>query len=245
MTSTDQPFYQTLDSLGAAVGDPLPVTLSPELVGLLSDQLYRSPSKAIEELVVNGFDAEADEARIFVPEAGSNTPFIVVYDDGVGMTYEGLADLWKVGRPKTRDDAVFGRKQRRQIGKFGIGKLATYAVANRVTYITKTDTQHLAVTIDYRLFTSKANATPTAVQLEVRKVNTFDELWNESAFRTAIEAIGLDRTHLAARSSWTIVILEELKTKAQTMGLGRLRGNPKNGHASKCEVQALPKRGSS
>ena len=223
MASTSERFYQVLDSLGTAVGDPLPVTLSAELVGLLSDQLYRSPSKAIEELVVNGFDAEADEARIFVPTPEDGTPFIVVYDDGLGMTYEGLSDLWKVGRPKPRDETLFKRKQRRQIGKFGIGKLATYAVANRVTYVTKTGSRHLAVTIDYRDFASKADATTTAVQLEVRKVDILDELWNKGVFRAAVKAIGIDRAHIAGRPSWTIVILEELKSKGQAMGLGRLR----------------------
>ena len=164
-----------------------------------------------------------DEARIYVAEPGGDTPFIAVYDDGVGMTYEGLADLWKVGRPKPRDDTLFERKQRRQIGKFGIGKLSTYAVANRVTYVTKTSDQHLTVTIDYRIFTSNPNATTTAVELEVRKINSLDELWDDSVFRAAIEAIGLDKTHMATQPSWTIVILEELKAKAQTMGLGRLR----------------------
>ena len=223
MTNASEGFYQVLGSLGSPFGDPLPVTLSPELIGLLSDQLYRSPSKAVEELVVNGFDAEADEARIFVPEPGNGTSSIVVYDDGVGMTYEGLADLWKVGRPKTRDDTLFKRKQRRQIGKFGIGKLATYAVANRVTYVTKTANQHLAVTIDYQDFTSKPNATTTAVPLQVRKVDSQEELWNEDVFRTAVEAIGLDRALLATQPSWTLVILEDLKNKAKTMGLGRLR----------------------
>lgn len=223
MTSTGQPFFQSLGSLGEVHGKPLPVTLSPELIGLLSEQLYRSPSKAIEELVVNAFDAEADEARIFVAEPGDDTPFIAVYDDGVGMAYEGLADLWKVGRPKPRDDTLFERKQRRQIGKFGIGKLSTYAVANQVTYVTKTSAQYLAVTIDYRLFTSNPNATTTPVKLEVRKINTIDELWGDGVFPAAIEALGIDKTHMAKQASWTIVILEELKTKAQTMGLGRLR----------------------
>ena len=223
MTTLHQPFFESLGSLGQAYKEPLPVTLSPELIGLLSEQLYRSPSKAIEELVVNGFDAEADEARVFVPEPGTETPFIVVYDDGSGMTYEGLADLWKVGRRKNRDDSVFERKQRRQIGKFGIGKLATYAVANRVTYVTKAEDQHLAVTIDYKDFTANPNANTTDVRLEVRKVDSLDELWNEGAFSESAQLISVDRDHLAARSSWTIVILEEHKDKVQSMGLGRLR----------------------
>ena len=129
MTNGEKTFYEQLGSLGVVYGNPLPVTLSPELIGLLSDQLYRSPSKAIEELVVNGFDAEANEARVYVPRQQDESHFIVVFDDGVGMTYEGLADLWKVGRQKTRDDSVFERKERKQIGKFGIGKLATYVAS--------------------------------------------------------------------------------------------------------------------
>ena len=223
MSNADRPFHKALTSLGNVFGEPLPVTLSPELIGLLSEQLYRSPSKAIEELVVNGFDAEANEARIFVPESGDGASFIAVYDDGVGMTYDGLADLWKVGRPKPRDNTLFQRKQRRQIGKFGIGKLSTYAVANRVTYITKTRDQHLAVTIDYRHFASNLRATTTAVQLEVRKVDNLDELWNEDVFRAAVEAIKLGKVDLAAQPSWTVVILEELKDKARAMSFGRLR----------------------
>ena len=199
------------------------MTLSPELITLLSDQLYRSPSKAIEELVVNGFDAGADEARVFISGTGDEELFIAVYDDGAGMTYNGLADLWKVGRPKPRKDT----RQRKQIGKFGIGKLATYAVANRVTYITKTATgtgqQYLAVTVNYREFASNPAMTTTPVQLSVRTVDDLDALWNEDVFRAAVEATGLDKTRLAARPSWTVVILEDLKEKARTMGQSRLR----------------------
>ena len=219
MTDANRSFYQSLASLGQEVGDPLPVTLSPELIGLLSEQMYRSPSKAIEELVINGFDAEAGEARVFVPNPVGSASFIVVYDDGAGMTYEGLADLWKVGRPKPRNDTP----QRKQIGKFGIGKLATYAVANRVTYVTKADGQYLAVTVNYRDFASTPNATTTPVELAVRRVDDLDVLWNEVVFRAAVEATGLDETRLASRPSWTVVILEDLKEKARTMGSGRLQ----------------------
>ena len=194
----------------------------------------------MRELVVNAFDAEADEARIFVAEPGDDARFIAVYDDGIGMTYEGLADLWKVGRPKRRDESLFTRKQRKQIGKFGIGKLATYAVANRVTYVTKTDGRHLGVTIDYRYFTSNPDSTTTAVKLEVRRVDDVDDLWNEGAFRTAIEAIGLDKADLIARPTWTIVILEALKNKSRTMSLGRPSMGPKNSHAPQSRIQTLP-----
>ena len=66
MTNSSTPFYENLAAMGHSFREPVPVTLSPELIGLLSEQLYRSPSKAVEELVVNAYDADADEARVFV-----------------------------------------------------------------------------------------------------------------------------------------------------------------------------------
>jgi HSP90 family molecular chaperone len=115
-------------------GEPIQVSLSNELVGLLSDQLYQSPVKAIEELVVNSYDADAKECRIFVPSPDDLTmDYIVIYDDGIGMDQEGLTNLWRIGRSNKRDEEIERRRSRKQIGRFGIGKLATYAVANLLT----------------------------------------------------------------------------------------------------------------
>ena len=50
-------------SLGEDTGNPITVRLSNEIVTLLSSQLYQSPLKAIEELVVNSYDADAKECR--------------------------------------------------------------------------------------------------------------------------------------------------------------------------------------
>ena len=127
-----------------------------------------------------------------------------------------------MGRQKNRDDSILQRKQRKQIGKFGIGKLATYAVANRVTYTTKTQCDYLAVTIDYRDFVSKPDATTTSLHLTVRKLDP-EELWENEAFQSAVDAIGHDRSNLDGLESWTFVILEELKNKAARMTAGRLK----------------------
>jgi len=128
---------ETIEALTKEAGD-LTVSLSNELVQLLSDQLYQSPLKAVEELVVNAYDADATECRLFVP-APSDTEhrFVIVYDNGIGMSYEGLVNLWHIGRSPKSDDRISERISRKQIGKFGIGKLATYTIANELTYITK------------------------------------------------------------------------------------------------------------
>lgn len=81
-----------IDTIGTQEGEKLSVTLSNELVQLLSEQLYQSPLKAIEELVVNAYDAAARECRVFVPAASDQERrFVVTYDNGFGMDYNGLS----------------------------------------------------------------------------------------------------------------------------------------------------------
>lgn len=219
MKEADSTLAGALRGIGQSAGDRLPVVLSPEIIGLLSDQLYRSPSKAVEELVVNGYDAGASEARVRVPSQPNLRSVVVVYDNGTGMDYEGLSDLWTVGRPKVRNDTA----ERRQIGKFGIGKLASYSVANRVTYVTKSSGRHLAVTVDFRDFRTQGTAQPTSVWLDVWKIDDLQDLWDQGVFQRAIQSIELDYKDLVSEESWTVVILEDLKEKVLSLHQGRLR----------------------
>src|SRR4051794_21241222 len=84
-------------------GPRIQVRLSNELVRLLSEQLYQSPLKAVEELVVNSYDADAGECRIYVPEvADRDKEPVLVFDNGSGMDEAGLTDLWHIGRSNKR-----------------------------------------------------------------------------------------------------------------------------------------------
>ena len=120
--------------------------------------------------MVNAFDADATVCRVQLPErldAGADSP-ILVFDDGAGMDVDGLRDLWHIGHSSKRDEAVQKRRQRKQIGKFVIGKLATYAIARRITYVTKTDRGSvLAATLDYDTFSSNPTGGGDTVQLDV------------------------------------------------------------------------------
>ena len=64
------------------------------------------------------------------------------------MDEQGLRDLWHIAfSPKKNKPTLHGRKV---IGKFGIGKLATYVLANQLTYICKgPDGVIRRVTMDY------------------------------------------------------------------------------------------------
>jgi len=59
----------------------LDVSLSNEIVHLLSEQLYTSPLKAIEELVVNSYDADAAECRIALLFEGAPAVALVSDDE--------------------------------------------------------------------------------------------------------------------------------------------------------------------
>ncbi len=185
----------------------LDVSLSNEIVHLLSEQLYTSPLKAIEELVVNSYDADAAECRIALlfegapavalvsddeedaestAEEDETAPngLIAIYDDGEGMDLTGLQWLWRIGdSPKTDLISPTQRFGRKAVGKFGIGKLATYAVANRITYISANGGIIRYVLCDFRRFGPNATGGASEpVKLLVRVIFT----------RCSVRAFSLD-----------------------------------------------------
>lgn len=214
------------DSLStlSQVGDPVPVALSHELVRLLSEQLYQSPLKAIEELVVNAFDADAAECRVYVPAPDDASDYIVVYDDGLGMSQEGLSDLWQIGRSnKSENRAAESQKKRKQIGKFGIGKLATFTITRNLTYITKYSGQILSVTVDFNCFSASATGAGEEIFLPVRAIDNWETFIQQSGLADQLTFAGLDASSLNASNSWTIALLEGLRDKARSIKLGDLR----------------------
>src|SRR5690348_9979823 len=109
--------------------DEVVLEIDYQIIEHFSKHLYGSPNRAIEELVSNGFDAFAREVHVYVP--GPICPsHVVVWDDGDSMDVHGLKGMWRIASsPKVAVGRVArGPKgaQRQMIGKFGIGKLASY-----------------------------------------------------------------------------------------------------------------------
>lgn len=191
------------------------VTLSNELVHLLSEQMYQSPVKAIEELVVNSYDAEASTCRVSIPLPPSDRPFVLAYDDGIGMSPEGLKDLWQIGRSNKRTEEIEKRLKRKQIGKFGIGKLATYSIAHVVTYVSRTAEGTFAVTMDFREFASDPEG-GKPISLSIRRVD--DASLRDERFASALATVDVSPDDLIDAPQWTVAVLEHLKPK-----LGRIQ----------------------
>ena len=222
MSTQPQTLSDALPSLGVDSGSSATVRLSNEIVTLLSSQLYQSPLKAIEELVVNAYDAGAGECRVFVPNPGDEPRLVLVYDNGTGMDAEGLADLWMIARSNKRNPDYVPPAGRKQIGKFGIGKLATYAIANRVTYVSRTADEILAVSTDFLAFQTDSNGF-VPMKLPVTRIDPWNSLREFEILRSACHAAGIDFDSLfdGDDKSWTLVLLEELKP--QPLHIGRLK----------------------
>lgn len=144
------------------------VTVGPRFLDLFSAQLYSSPNKAFEELVANSWDAGAQVVHVHVPaaaalaEAGAT---VWVLDNGESMDVEGLRALWAVARSGKQE--ISPTTNRRQIGKFGIGKLSTYLLAHELTYVCKAaDGRIRMVAMDYRWISDR----PDTSQLDIPRI---------------------------------------------------------------------------
>lgn len=159
-TKQEEQLYEPSKAAEFEVGEPVDevkIDIDYAIIKHFSEHLYSSPNKAIEELVSNGFDALATLCYVYVPGDHVQNR-VVVWDNGLSMDPKGIQAMWQIARsPKEelgekRINSGEGR-HRAVIGKFGIGKLASYAVGHRISHICKTsDGRYLSVSVNYRLF---------------------------------------------------------------------------------------------
>jgi len=139
------------------VTDQIEVEITYQIIGLFSEGLYSSPNKAIKELVSNSFDADADTVDVVMSkdlrDPGSS---IAVFDNGVGMDAQGLKVHWIVGDSIKRRARVTSSGQT-TIGKFGIGKLASYVLGQRLTHISLSNGVYSSTTMDFSRIPSTVN----------------------------------------------------------------------------------------
>jgi len=202
--------------------DSIEVSISYRIIELFSAGLYSSPNKAFEELVCNSYDAFADKVAVYVsPDLSVDGAYIWVCDNGESMDQNGLKELWRVGSSSKRDD-LERDKRRLQIGQFGIGKLATYVLANKLTYICKKDGRYLATTMDYQRVKDNDNKKLFLDERELTEEET------KQAIGPFLKSVGddilpFDLFGANAPDTWTFSILTALKTKAAEIKEGRLK----------------------
>lgn len=225
LPATDSPEFA---SVGTRTSD-IDVRISYRIIQLFSEGLYKSPTKAIEELVANSFDAGASVVHALIsPDLVAPDATIVVIDDGEGMGVDELAQHWLIGVSRKRDAAYESPRKRKQIGRFGIGKLATYVLAERLTHITKYGSRYFSTSMNYRSIPTGEGggiATAEVVKLPLLELTEAEakkalEPWlsGDSAGHKALRLFGK-----GASKTWTVAILSDLKEMASQLRLGRLK----------------------
>jgi len=214
----------------AAVGretSTIDVRLSYKIVDLFSEGLYSSPNKAVEELVANSFDAGATRVAVFVPaDFHTQDATIAVLDNGEGMDGEGLNQHWLIGTSNKRSLTKLP-KNRQQIGMFGIGKLATYVLANRLTHICKKNKKYYSTSMDYQKIDDRVGGgvePKTPIKIPLRELTESEA---KSAISPWLQTATFKSSKLklfgkGATSSWTLAILSNLKAKAIEIAPGTL-----------------------
>ncbi len=234
-----------LTSVGSVV-DRVFVSIGPQFLNLFSEHMYSSPNKAFEELVSNSWDAGAKVVYIGMPDdLHDDTAVIWVLDDGESMDIDGLKVLWAVATSNKRDI----QSSRPQIGKFGIGKLATYVLAHQLTYVCRAgDGVIRAVTMDYRRIDEDQKASgqlhmqELPLELRVLTEDQLTELMNGLPGGEHITELihhgvpapsegvdwqddfgGLDPPASGITGTWTVALLTSLKDSGKELQPGWVR----------------------
>lgn len=232
------------ESTGSVVPDAdVKVTIGPQFLELFSNQLYTSPNKTFEELISNSWDAGATDVRIGLPDDLSDSDSAIwVLDNGESMDVEGFKRLWSVA---TSEKSARVDAPRPQIGKFGIGKLATYLLAHQLTYVCRaSDGAIRVVSMDYRwIGGDKPNALHIdPVPLPVREVTEQDvrdviskihggsDIWGEIQalgappdWSSSDEYGGQEIRPPDPRGTWTLAIMTSLKDEGRRIKSGILK----------------------
>ena len=215
------------------IGQPLDeviLQVDYQIIEHFSENLYDSPNKAVEELVANGFDAFATHVRVYVP-GEQTTDRVLVWDNGQSMDIEGLKRLWWIARsPKTDGDRQIDvdGSTRKVIGKFGIGKLASYAVGRVISHLCRHRDEFYLVCVDYGDIrgsgdrpSASTNHPISAPIVGLKQEDALDLVRglfdNEPA--SLLEAF--------SQESWTLAIVEALKQ--HDLAIGRLKWVVGNG----------------
>ncbi len=136
----------------------LELKYSHNIIEHLGLKLYQNkPTNVLAELISNSWDADAENIWLDI-----NKNHIAVCDDGNGMTRETLInDYLVIGKKKRTAENIsdLTKKNRSVMGRKGIGKLAPFGIAQRLSLLTISRYSNLCywIEIDLQKLLSESN----------------------------------------------------------------------------------------
>jgi signal transduction histidine kinase len=149
------------------------------LLVLLGEQLIGSPRLALFELVKNAYDADATQVTVSL-KLDDPEPNILVRDDGDGMSFEDIRDIWLVpgadhkllAKHANQRSQKFGRLP---LGEKGLGRFAVHKLGDviRLTTRKKGEAYESVVRIDWEQLSKQNFLSDAQVKIEKRPPKTF------------------------------------------------------------------------
>ena len=232
-SNTEEETIKEIFNLGEEV-DNVSLDIDYQIIQHFSQHLYGSPNKAIEELVANSFDAFAKKVYVYL-KGKFTSDYILVWDNGNSMDVEGLKHLWLIAdSPKTGEERIIqeeGLPDRAIIGKFGIGKLASYSIGDEIIHICRRKSEFLLVHVNYGDFldrndksksssSGKPHTTPIRKITEAEAKRIVESLFNKNLVDTE-KTKSLAFTDFFAQEHWTLAVIGKLELKKE-LQQGRL-----------------------
>lgn len=222
---------QDIATLGTRIDDVV-LAIDYEIIAHFSRHLYGSPNRAVEELVSNAFDAFATRVYVYVPGA-QVTAAVAVWDDGWAMDASELKSLWWVARsPKAATTRIVQDPKRgpdrKQIGKFGIGKLASYSAGDEISHLSRRGNDFHLVTVDYGKVLgsdgSSGSSRDVPYTAPIRALTKAEaRQFVANIFDGAKRSVAVDE--LFDRKSWTLAVISKLKKDLTPGRLSWVIGN--------------------
>jgi hypothetical protein len=136
---------------------PLTMRISLNALEHLGMNLYSNVPAVLSEIVANSWDADARSVKVTIDKTNET---ITIEDDGVGMDRDDVIDHFLTVGFKRR--AEIGEltpvKQRKPMGRKGIGKLSSFSIAQVVDVYTIKDGERTAFRMDRNAIKAKISA---------------------------------------------------------------------------------------
>lgn len=171
---------------------PLELKFDPLTIKHLGVRMYSTLPPALAEIISNSYDADANQVTLTLTEEGGKPKEIKVTDDGKGLSLKEINEKFLViGRNRRADegDIPSAKYKRLPTGKKGLGKLALFGLAKKITILTRQDGKLNEFVLDWDdLNAAHGTYQPKATQIdqETKEANgtviTLTNLKRESPF---------------------------------------------------------------
>ncbi len=176
------------------------------LILQLGDQLIKSESIALLELIKNSYDACANRVTITLNNL-ENKKFgeIIIEDDGFGMDYNLIKDVWlqpgtTYKKNQIDDDKFISPCNRMPLGEKGIGRFGVHKLGEEIELISKTaNSDEAYLKINWKDFDNDQSLDEIPIDLVERKPLVFGK--GERGTKIIIKSL---------RTTWTRGAVREL-----------------------------------